>query len=217
MPTKYKKKPYKRIALALSLCAIIGWALLGTGASLAWFADTSEEVKNVFHMADFELSVEYKDGNDWKSVTGTTKLFDEQAVYEPGFMQVVYLKIENKGDCAFDFKTAVRLAENPTPATNVFGSQFFLHDYLRFGLVYADSSAEMENAVKTRALAAACADTKLSNYDTNTAALEAGGVKYAALVVCMPEEVNNEANYRGSTVPQVELAIIVEASQQGIQ
>lgn len=35
-----------------------------------------------------------------------------------------------------------------------------------------------------------------------------------ALVVRMPEEVGNEANYRGDDIPKVELGIIVKADQQ---
>jgi hypothetical protein len=36
---------------------------------------------------------------------------------------------------------------------------------------------------------------------------------YAALVVYMPEEVNNVANYRGASVPKVKLGITVHAQQ----
>ncbi|MBP3706396.1 MAG: hypothetical protein J6J13_04000, partial [Clostridia bacterium] len=52
-----RKKSYKKIAFVLSLAAIIVWTMLGTGASLAWFSDTSGEVKNIFHMAEFDLVV----------------------------------------------------------------------------------------------------------------------------------------------------------------
>ena len=34
-------RPYKKIALSLALCLLLIWGLLGTGASLAWFKDTS--------------------------------------------------------------------------------------------------------------------------------------------------------------------------------
>ena len=36
---------------------------------------------------------------------------------------------------------------------------------------------------------------------------------YAALIIYMPEEVGNVANYRGDTVPEVELGITVKAEQ----
>ena len=209
-----KQKPYKRIALALSLCAIILWGILGTGASLAWFTDTSEEVNNIFHIANFEVEVSHRtDDGKWELIDGRTDIFDDEALYEPGYVQVVYLKVENKGDRAFDFHTAVSV-HGSTTATNVFGQKFWLHEHLKFGVAIADSESEMEELVSTREKANAIANMKLQNYSTEVAALEPGGVAYMALIVRMPEEVGNEANFRGDVVPKVELGIIVKADQQ---
>ena len=214
MSTTAKKKPYKKIALALSLCALLIWAILGTGASLAWFTDTSEEVTNIFHVADFELAVSHRlDNGTWEPIDGKTDIFDDEALYEPGYVQVVYLKVENKGDRAFDFYTAVSVTDY-TVATNVFGQHFHLQEYLKFGVAVADSEEAMEDKVATRALATEIATMKLSNYDTDVAALEPGETAYMALVVRMPEEVGNEANYRGDVIPRVDLGIIVKADQQ---
>jgi hypothetical protein len=55
---------------------------------------------------------------------------------------------------------------------------------------------------------------RLQNYDTDVAALDPGETAYLALVVRMPKEVGNEANYRGGDLPKVELGIIVKAEQQ---
>lgn len=214
MSTTAKKKPYKKIALALSLCALLIWAILGTGASLAWFTDTSEEVINIFHVADFELAVSHRlDNGTWEPINGKTDIFDDEALYEPGYVQVVYLKVENKGDRAFDFYTAVSVTDF-TVATNVFGQHFHLQEYLKFGVAIADSEESMEQKVATRALANEIATMKLSNYSTDVAALEPGETAYMALVVRMPEEVGNEANYRGDVIPRVDLGIIVKADQQ---
>ena len=81
MKQKHKKTPYKRIALALSLCALIIWGILGTGASLAWFTDTSPEINNIFHFAEFDLAVSHRltDGK-WEEVDSQTKIFDEKAL-----------------------------------------------------------------------------------------------------------------------------------------
>lgn len=214
MSATAKKKSYKKVALALSLCAILIWAILGTGASLAWFTDTSEEVTNIFHVADFELAVSHRlDNGTWEPIDGKTDIFDDEALYEPGYVQVVYLKVENKGDRAFDFYTAVSVTDY-TEATNVFGQHFHLQEYLRFGVAIADSEAAMDDKVATRDLAKEFATMKLSNYSTDVAALAPGETAYMALVVRMPEEVGNEANYRGETIPRVDLGIIVKADQQ---
>ena len=59
----------------------------------------------------------------------------------------------------------------------------------------------------------ALADMPLHNYETETAILAPGTSKYIALIVRMPKEVGNIANYRGNTVPEVELGITVKADQ----
>jgi predicted ribosomally synthesized peptide with SipW-like signal peptide len=209
-----KKKPYKKIALALSLCFLIVWGVLGTGASLAWFTDTSNELNNIFHFGDFELKVSHRteDGN-WEIVDSETKIFDENALYEPGYVQVVYLKVENLGDRPFTFHTAVNV-NDCVIATNVFGQKFMLQDFLKFGVVSADTEAEMDDSVITRDKAELIANMPLHNYyETDTAVLDAKGTKYIALIVRMPEEVTNVANYRGEDIPKVELGITVKAEQ----
>lgn len=210
---KKEKWTYKKILYVLSLCAVLMWAFLGTGTSLAWFTDSTDEIKNVFHAAEFELKVFYRNENGWYEVIdGQTQIFDDEAIYEPGYTQVVYLKVENNGTIPFNMKTAVSVT-NYTPAINVFGRSFNLQDHLTFGLVEADTEQELEAKIATRAMAAALAKMPLNNYSTDETRLEDGAEKYMALIVRMPEEVGNEANYRDDTVPEVELGMIVEASQ----
>ena len=193
MKPQAKKRIYKQIALALSLCALIVWCILGTGASLAWFTDTSPEINNIFHFAEFDLVVSHRltDGK-WEEVDSQTKIFDEEALYEPGYVQVVYLKVEN----------------------NVFGHDFMLQDYLKFGIKTADTEEEMKNSIPDRESAVEIASEPLHNYyETGAFELAPGGTKYIALIVRMPEEVGNVANYRGDTVPEVDLGITVKADQ----
>ena len=213
MKPQAKKRIYKQIALSLSLCALIVWCILGTGASLAWFTDTSPEINNIFHFAEFDLVVSHRltDGK-WEEVDSQSKIFDEEALYEPGYVQVVYLKVENKGTLPFEFYTSVNV-NGCIVATNVFGQEFMLQDYLKFGVTTADSEDAMKNSVPNREKAVEIADMPLHNYDTETAVLNPGATKYIALIVRMPEEVGNVANYRGNTVPKVELGITVKADQ----
>ena len=205
---------YKKIALCISLLLVMVWCVLGTGASLAWFVDTDEEVKNVFHFAEFDLEVSHRlENGSWEKMEQNTKIFDDKALYEPGYTQVVYLKIENKGTVPFDFKTAVSVTDY-TLATNVFGQSFQLQDYLKFGLATANGEEELYKKVATRELAKELAVMPLSNYSTETASLKAKGTVYMALVVRMPENVGNIANYREDMIPRVELGLIVTATQK---
>ena len=209
-----RKKPYKKIVFALSICMLLIWTVLGTGASLAWFADTTPEIKNIFHYADFDLEVSYRlDDGTYKTIDSQTKLFDENALYEPGYVQVVYLKIENTGAMPFDLKTAVSVTDY-TVATNAFGHPFHLQDYLAFGLVAADTEAALNAKLPNRETAKNFAVTPLSNYSTDIVDFSAGQTIYMALIVRMPEQVDNVANYRGTVIPRVELGLIVSATQQ---
>ena len=204
---------YQKVALALSLGLILVWVILGTSASLAWFTDTSPTLKNIFHIQNFDLVVSHRlDDGTYEELDGETQVFDDEALYEPNYTQVVYLKVENRGDSAFTYRTAVNVT-GYTPATNVFGDKFNLQDYLKFGLVYADSEGELESKLANRDLAKEKAGMPLNDYSTDTDTLGSGGVKYMALIVRMPAEVGNEANYRFETVPKVELGIIVTADQ----
>lgn len=213
MKSQAKKSVYKKIALILSLSALVVWAVLGTGASLAWFTDTTPEINNIFHFADFEVAVSHQltDGT-WEEIDGKTDVFDNEALYEPGYVQVVYLKIENKGDREFEFFTAVNVNDCDV-ATNVFGQQFLLQEYLKFGVVGAATEQAVKDSVPNRETAVQIANMPLHNYATETARLEAGETAYLALIVRMPEEVNNVANYRGEDIPKVELGITVKADQ----
>ena len=210
---------YKKIALSISLVLAILWGILGTGASLAWFVDVDEEVKNVFHFAEFDLEVSHRLKNGiWEVIEQDTKVFDDEALYEPGYAQIVYLKIENKGTVPFNYKTAVTVSDY-TLATNVFGQSFQLYDYLKFGLTTAATEEELYKLAATRDLAKEVANMPLNHYYENDfitqqSELGAGETIYMALVVRMPEEVGNAANYRESDIPRVELGVIFTATQK---
>lgn len=210
---------YKKIALSISLVLAILWGILGTGASLAWFVDVDEEVKNVFHFAEFDLEVSHRlENGTWEVIEQDTKVFDDEALYEPGYAQIVYLKIENKGTVPFNYKTAVTVSDY-TLATNVFGQSFQLYDYLKFGLTTAATEEELYKLAATRDLAKEVANIPLNHYYENDfitqqSELGAGKTIYMALVVRMPEEVGNAANYRESDIPRVELGVIFTATQK---
>ena len=208
------KKSYSRIALLLSVVFLIIWGIMGTGTSLAWFVDTDEEIRNVFNFAEFELEVEYRTADgDYADLEGATDVFDDYALYEPGYTQVVYLRVKNKGTVPFDFTTAVTVSDYTT-ATNVFGHTFNLQDHLKFGVVNAKTESELDELIADRKLAADAATTSLGNYTSSKTALGAGETAYVALIVRMPEDVDNVANYRGDVIPRVELGITVLATQQ---
>ena len=205
-----KKRKITKTALALSIVLIIVWSLLGTASTIAWFSD-NDTIVNTFQFGDLNVELYRKVGNEYELVTEATKLFKDEALYEPGYTQVVYLKVKNAGDVPFDYKLAV-LPTNIVDGINFFGKTLHLPDYLKFGVVVKDTEEELLAATKTREAARSYADTALNNYDKAQTDLAVGAEQYIALVVCMPETVGNEANFRIKEA-SVDLAVKVKATQ----
>ena len=208
------KKSYTKRALTLSLVLLLIWGVMGASTTVAWFTDTTPEQKNSFFVGDLDLVVSLRDefGN-YKELDTTTSVFDEYALYEPGYVQVVYFKIENLGDIAFDYTSAVTVNDYTT-VTNVYGQTFNLVPYLTYGVVFADSDAELMELVNSRSKALAIARAPLNNYVSDVDTLEVNEERYMALIVTMPTWVDNNANHNG-VAPLVELGISVKASQSG--
>lgn len=213
-----QKKKWTKSALAFSACLFVLWWALGTGATLAWFSG-ADTVRNEFRFGILNLDVSYKNDiiTEYTPLHGTTEAFYDEALYEPGYTQVVYLQIENKGDVDFNYKVAVTVKDFVN-GKNAWGEDIYLPNYLRYGVVFAESEEELQTLVKDRLSARnyAGADwgtlgtwSKISPYE-----FEAGeNPHYAALIIHMPENVGNVANYCGFTVPKVELGITVYAQQ----
>lgn len=213
-----RKRKWTKVALAFSACLFVLWWALGTGATLAWFSD-ADTVRNEFQIGLLKLDVSYKnDGmTDYEPLEGSTEVFYDHALYEPGYTQVVYLEIENKGNVDFNYKLSVTVdKEAESKPTNVFGQTFRLSNYLRFGAVFAESEDALKEKVADRLKAREQATFQpLATWSKEAPfTFDAGDAPhYAALIVYMPEEVDNIANYRGGIVPEIQLGIKVFAQQ----
>ena len=212
------KKKWTKAALAFSAVLFVLWWALGTGATLAWLSD-ADSVRNEFQIGLLDLDVSYKNDivTEYTPLQGATEAFNDQALYEPGYTQVVYLKIENRGDLDFNYKVAVTV-EDFENGQNMWGGDIYLPNYQRYGVVFSENEADLQAMVKDRLNAKNFAGedwgfletwSKLSPY-----LFQVGeDPHYAALIVHMPEEVDNVANYRGAQEPRVELGITVFAQQ----
>lgn len=213
-----KNKKWTKVALAFSACLFVLWWALGTGATLAWFSD-ADTVRNSFQVGLLQLDVSYRNDivTEYTPLEGTTKAFNDEALYEPGYTQVVYLKIDNPGDMAFRYKVAVTV-EKATNGTNAWGEEIYLPNYLRYGVVFGETEAAVEAQVKDRLAARKEAPEDWGLLGTWSEAspytFEVGeDSHYAALIIYMPEAVGNAANYRGTAEPKVALGITVSAQQ----
>lgn len=213
-----KKKIATKLALAFSVCLFILWGILGAGSTLSWFVDSAPGIKNNFIVPELDLKVSYKNDvvTEYTVIESDTKVFNDRALYEPGYTQVVYLKVENAGEVDFTYKISVNVS-NYVDSINVYGQKLHLPNYLRFGVLFGAEEAEL-----TRQLARSSAEeemdqlsTKLNTYaKVDDVVVKAGQTRYIALVVYMPEEVGNEANFRSDVgAPVVELGITLYAQQ----
>ncbi len=224
---KMRKESYTRIALALSICLLVLWGILGTGTSLAWFSDTTPVHKNTLLIGDMNLKVYHLlENGDFAPVDYTTSVFDDEALYEPGYVQTVILKVANEGDVAFDYRLSVNVSD-VTIVKSVLGNDIYLPNYLRYGVLFAGSVEELTDGLN-RELAvlespelfpeepASQEYYPLNMYTGNDdVTVPVGGERFVAIIVRMPEDVGNAANYRGTTPPAVKLGITVMASQEG--
>jgi len=209
----------RKNALLVSCALLALWLLLGTTTTLAWFTDATPTARNEFVIGKMDLDVYYKNDveTEYIPMTEDSPVFNDQALYEPGYTQVVYLRIENNGDIAFDYMLSATVHEN-IPSTNVYGEDFTLPPYLKYGVIFG-ASEEALNRELARQYAGQKFDVVFaldqhSSYDDVT--VEPGKNRFAAIIVYMPETVGNEANHITEVdPPQVTLGITVYAQQEG--
>ena len=210
-----KKRKWMK-ALALSMCLLILWWAMGAGATLAWFSDT-DAVRNEFQVGLIDLEVRYKNDivTQYELMEPDSEVFYDEALYEPGYTQVVYLQIDNKGDVDFKYKVSVT-AENFQIAKNIWNENIYLSDHLKFGAVFGESEAAVREEVKDRLKSRTYAKDALGTWSQVSPYDFDAGEKphYVALIIYMPEEVGNVANYRGANAPKVKLGITVFAQQK---
>ncbi|MBQ8311208.1 MAG: hypothetical protein IJX80_09390 [Clostridia bacterium] len=198
--------------LALFLCFAM---LLGT--TFAWFTDSVTSANNIIKTGNLDIELEYAKVvggsiTDWATVQGANEIFDPNALWEPGRVEVVYLKVSNLGTLALKYQLGVNVV-NESVGKNGAGEDIKLSDHLVFKVV------EMPDTLTTytdrEAVATAAGTEKgLKDYNSDTTALEVGGTDYVALIVYMPESVGNEANYRGDDIPTITLGVNLYATQQ---
>ena len=214
-------KNTKRALLASTLALILCFSML-LGTTYAWFTDSVTSANNIITAGNLDIELEYAkvvDGQmtEWKTVQDDDKIFDPNALWEPGRYEVVYLRVKNLGSLALKYQLSLNVY-NEVAGVNVYGEEFKLSDYLVFATV-EETDALTTYADREAALAATNGKTMgMKDYNGKTTALEVGGVDYVSLIVYMPTEVGNAANYKtGTTVPSIEFGINLVATQQAAE
>ena len=208
-----------RLALLHSVIALLLCCSMLIGTTFAWFTDEVVSGNNIIRAGNLDVELEYLDDNGkWTSVEGETEVFDPNAHWEPGYTEVVYLRVRNLGNLALKYQLGVNIS-GEKGSVNVNGQQFMLSDYIYFGAVNLNIASEAEfvpYATREEARGAISAATKISNGYTQPGSMTKDAAdQYVALVVYMPEETGNDANHMtGVDAPKIELGINLVATQQ---
>ena len=209
------KRATKR-ALLTSVMALVMCVVMLVGTTFAWFTDTASTGVNKIQAGNLDVKLEYKNSEQtaFAETNTNTKVFKDGALWEPGHVEYVVLKISNAGNLALKYKLGINIA-NEVGSTNVYGNEFKLSDYIKFAVIEGEANV----ADRTTLVAAAeGVGSKLINegYSKESHLDTKDANETVTLVVWMPTGVGNEANYKvaeGITAPSIDLGINVVATQ----
>ena len=224
-----KTKSTKRALLMSALSLLMCISML-IGSTFAWFIDSVTSANNVIQSVTLDVVLEYKTNwaDEWTPVDENTRIFKDGALYEPGYTEVVFLRVSNAGSLALKYMLSFNIA-NEESSTNVYGDEFKLSDYLQVGTYVQDEYRDgfnyadilMPSMFGTR-------ENALKNVDELNTLSSANAVirenapllpgedtaQVVALVLTMPETVGNEANAKTDVeAPWIELGIRLYATQ----
>ena len=119
------------LALALSVSAFVG-------VTFAWFTDSVSSGVNKIISGNLDIGLNYWDADSGKYEDATNvELFDKNALWEPGHVEVAYLEIENRGSLSFSYLFTV-YALRETEGYLKSGEAFYLSDYLTYAIASYD-------------------------------------------------------------------------------
>jgi len=222
-------KSTKRALLTSVMAMLLCFTML-LGTTFAWFTDSVTSGNNIIKSGNLDIELEYAVFNDdgtfkkWQDVKGASDILTN-TLWEPGVTEVAYLRIANAGTLAFKYQLGINIVSE-VMGTNVYGQSFKLSDYIQFGVVEgvngSSNAYSKDDAGRTAAIAAVTDAKKISaGYNPAEVSMEPGDEFFLALVVYMPETVENDANYKTSDEPlnpnkyrpQIDLGISVLATQ----
>lgn len=218
LPPKLRSMRKSGLLASLTLFALL--LFMGHASSVAWLTYTTPATVNSFQVGRMDLVVNYKNDtmSEFAVMTSDTPIFKNEALYEPGYTQLVYLKVTNKGSIPIQYKLTTG-SYHSEPSTNVYGEKFKLDNYLCYGVAFDQDLDQLAAKVSPRSAAKQIAATpvagnleQLSALSTSHLAPEA--TEYAAIIIRMPESVGNEANHdKNAPPPKITLGVTVYAQQ----
>jgi predicted ribosomally synthesized peptide with SipW-like signal peptide len=223
-------KSASKKTLIASAAAVSLSALLFAGTTYAWFTDSASSATSTIQSGNLDVNLyqlqktgtttnensETVDTYDYVAVTSNNAVFDSKSDWEPGAVQVVYLKVANDGSLALKYNLSLPIFEN-TKAVSVTNEEIDLSKVLKASVVKLDEGKMFDS--RSEALAAAKTGTAVSLGTDSALAgnLTAKSGDTFAVVVYMPEETGNEANHTAAGAPSIKVGVHVSAAQDTVE
>lgn len=205
-----KQKSTKKTLLTSVLSLVVCMAML-IGTTFAWFTDSVTSNNNIIKSGNLDAELYWStDASNWEKVVETTNVFDQNALWEPGHTEVIYLKVVNEGSLALKYQLGVNVVSE-TLGTNIDGEIFKLSNYIKYGVIETEQTFESREAAR-----AAVSDAKVisAGFSKGATLENKNDADVMSMVVYMPENVGNEANHKtGTTAPEIKIGINLVATQ----
>lgn len=204
-----KRKSVKKQLIFAVITALVCVAMLA-GTTFAWFTDTVKSGRNVIKAGNLDVELYYSyDRADWKLVKDSTEIFDDEALWEPGYTEIVYFKVENKGSLALKYKLGVTVFEEIL-GKNQQGGEFKLSEHLVAGeLDLSTVTGEIDREVAVSAAKGNFTD----GVESEVVELLKDEKHELAYVISMPTDVGDEANHNGTDIPEIHFGVELYATQ----
>ncbi len=213
------KKATKR-ALLTSVMALVMCVVMLVGTTFAWFTDTASTGVNKIQSGNLDVKLMYStDMVEWKEATEQTKLFNDNALWEPGHTQVVYLKVVNAGNLALKYEAGFSKNYTSNRGKNVNGDWYRVDNYLKIGTAETETKFANREDVWSAIAATEKTLSKDVMLTNGWITLEAGEESAPfAVAIYMPTSVGNEANASKNRPSKVTgLGIEVRATQATVE
>ena len=209
------KKYSTKNALLSSIIVLVMCVSMLLGTTFAWFTDSVTSANNVIQSGNLDIELEYWNGTEWVDVAGKSDILTNK-LWEPGVTEVAYLRVANAGSLALKYQLGINILSE-TAGVNAAGEEFLLSDYLMFGVIDGVNGETGAYDNRNEAVADVESAEKLSEGYNKPSTMAPGSELYLALVVYMPDTVDNVANHNGTDIPEINLGINVVATQMAAE